>query len=314
MRRTAKRIREEVREVPSNRVMNDLQNEAILFSLRIGQWRIRKNAEKSKVDTTAERRLLNVRKRILDSDEYRAINNADTQAREFVLRQSVPSPLGRGVYLLPLALVSETMRWLSVYQGRRGALIDQFLEVYPAQRDAMEKALGDMYDVADYPDEAEIRRRFWVETLMMQLDAPTALKGISGALYDEEVARIATVWEEARASISTALYQEMQELVGTLAERLAESKDGKEQRLRGSVVEKFQSWLDLFTARNLTRDGQLADLVDRARGIVAGLEVETIREDKKLRAALAGQFAGLKLELGAAIENRPTRKIRIAED
>jgi hypothetical protein len=89
--------------------MNDLQQEAILFSLKIGQWRIRKEADRTRVETTAERRFVNVRKKILDSDEYRAINHADYQAREFVLHQSVPSPLGRGVYLRPIELVSATM-------------------------------------------------------------------------------------------------------------------------------------------------------------------------------------------------------------
>lgn len=308
-----KKIVVEEKEVHTTE-MNDLQREAILFSLKIGQWRIRKNAEKSRVETTAERRLVNVRKRILDSDEYRAISHADTQAREFVLNQSVPSPLGRGVYLLPIELVSGTMGWLKKYQVRREELIDAFLEVYPVQREEMRKALGDMYDEADYPDEESIRDKFWVSTLMMELNAPTALKGISGVMYDEEVSRIKNIWEETRATIANALYQEMAELVGTLSERLTIAKDGKEQKLRGSVVEKFQNWLDLFGARNLTKDARLSNMVDRARAIVGGLEVETIRESVTLRKELAGKFTALKSELERAIGDRPTRKIRLVEE
>jgi hypothetical protein len=294
--------------------MGDLQREAILFSLKIGSWRIRKNAERAKVETTAQARLVNVRKRILDSDEYRAIAKEDTAAREFVLRQSVPSPLGRGVYLLPIELVKGTMDWLSGYQARREDLIRAFLEVYPAQQEEMRGTLGDLYDEDDYPDRDDVQGKFWVSTMLMELNAPTALKGISGLMYEEEVARIRNVWDETRETISAALYSEMAELVGTLAERLETKPGEKEQVIRGAVVEKFQEWCDLFTARNLSRDGRLEALVARGRAIVSGLEVSTIRDSKTLRKELATEFCVLRTELTAAIGARPTRKIRLMEE
>jgi len=302
----------EVGEVRTE-MIGDLQREAILFSLKIGQWRIRKNAEQAKVETTAQRRLVNVRKRILDSDEYRAIAKEDTAAREFVLRQSVPSPLGRGVYLLPIELVKGTMDWLKGYQARRATVIEAFLAVYPAQHEEMRATLGDLYDPDDYPDPDEVRDKFWVSTMMMELSAPTALKGISGLMYAEEVERIRNVWDETRETISAALYSEMAELVGTLAERLQTKPGEKEQVIRGSVVEKFQEWCDLFSARNLSRDGRLEALVDRGRAIVSGLEVGTIRDSKTLRKELATEFGALRNELTAAIGARPTRKIRLDE-
>lgn len=294
--------------------MGDLQREAVLFSLKIGQWRIRKNADRSKVETTADKRLVNVRKRILDSAEYRQIVSADTAAREFVLRQSLPSPLGRGVYLLPINLVRSTMKWLREYQAFRGSLIDAFLAVYPARHEEMRAALGDMYNEKDYPGAEEVRARFWVGTMMMELNAPTSLKGISGELYNEEVERIRNVWDEARGAVTQALYEEMAELVGTLSDRLAPRDGKKDQVLRDSVVDKFQEWLDLFQARNLTKDAGLEELVDRAKGIVGGLEAKAIRESPALRKDLAGQFKSLNDQLVSVIGARPSRKIRLDEE
>jgi hypothetical protein len=313
MKRTARAVIEENGSV-NNEVVGDLQREAILFSLKIGQWRIRKTAETAKVETTAHKNLIHVRKRILDSDEYRAITKEDTAARDFVLRQSVPSPLGRGVYLLPIELVRSTMEWLKDYQERRDDLISAFLKAYPAQREEMRRTLGDLYDETDYPMAGEIRDRFWVSTMMMELNAPESLKGISGVMYQEEVARIRNVWDETRHTITAALYQEMADLVGTLTERLTVKAGEKPQALRAPVIAKFQEWLDLFGARNLTKDRRLEEIVERARAVVSGVDVETIRESDGLRKELAAEFATLKGELMAAVGARPSRKIRLAED
>jgi hypothetical protein len=205
------------------------------------------------------------------------------------------------------------MEWLKDYQERRDDLIAAFLKVYPAQREEMRRTLGDLYDEADYPVAREIRDRFWVSTMMMELNAPESLKGISGVMYQEEVARIRNVWEETKGTITAALYQEMAELVGTLAERLTVTAGEKPQAMRASVVEKFQEWLDLFGARNLTRDRDLAAIVERARAVVSGVDVETIRKSDGLRKELAAEFVNLKKELTAAIGARPARKIRLEE-
>lgn len=294
--------------------MDTLQDAAVLFSLRIGQWRIRKNADRSRVETTAQRRLVNVRKRILDSDEYRAIVAMDTEARDFVLRQSLPSPLGRGVYLLPIALVRGTMEWLKSYQATRDAAIEKFLAVYPAQKGEMQKALGDMYDETDYPSIEAVRGRFWVATLMMELNAPSNLEAISATMYEEEVRRLRNVWDETRETISAALYDEMSELVDGLASRLETKEVGKDPVLRDSVVDKFQEWLDVFEARNLTKDERLGTLVERARDLVSGVSAKSIRENKKFRVELAEQFKGLRGQLAAAVVERPRRKIRLGDD
>jgi hypothetical protein len=192
-------------------------------------------------------------------------------------------------------------------------LIAAFLKVYPAQREEMRRTLGDLYDEADYPVAREIRDRFWVSTMMMELNAPESLKGISGVMYQEEVARIRNVWEETKGTITAALYQEMAELVNGLVERLTVREGEKAQALRPGAVAKFQEWLDLFGARNLTRDQDLEVIVERARAVVSGVDVETIRESKGLRQELAATFADLKKELTAAIGARPSRKIRLEE-
>jgi hypothetical protein len=75
----------------------------------------------------------------------------------------------------------------------------------------------------------------------------------------------------------------MAELVEHMIDRLSKDDDGKAKTFKTSTVENFKEFADLFAARNLTGDSELAALVEKAQKVMSGVDAKSLRTDAGAR-------------------------------
>lgn len=266
----------------------------------------------------ADKAALHLSKELFDCPEYRAICHLDQEVRGWLLHKALPSILRGGVYLIPLALIETAKTFLDGKELQRAALIEAFLGAYPHAVKKAKDTLGDLYHEQDYPDVDTMRKAFAFERQYLAFETPTSLKKIKEELFQQEAAKAATRWVEAEKEIQQLLRAEMSELVEHMVDRLAtqEGKDGeagKPKVFRKTLTVGIQEFLDGFDARNVSDDAALAELVSKARVLLSGVGVESLRKSDALRETVHKGFAEMKTALDGMVTQKAMRFIATDE-
>src|SRR5881394_685643 len=109
---------------------SDLYARTIALSLDRSKFGNRRKASMTGVSVDADKHLLNLTKRLLTSDELKAITTLDQEAQAFLNDRAVPSFFKPGIYLVPLALVEAVDAQLTAFRDQRLALVDALVAVY----------------------------------------------------------------------------------------------------------------------------------------------------------------------------------------
>lgn len=272
----------------------------ILVSVQVSRWGVRRkvgselvavtasNAESpegSLDDATTDPGMLRVTKRILDCDEYKAIETLDGVFYREMMCRVISGAYRKGVYHLPLDLLGWFETEWRKYEYKRAALIDTFLSVYDEQVELASRRLGVLFDSAQYPTKQDVRVRFGIRYSFQQVGVPDALADIDMALYEEEKRKLAEQAEKAAQEIRDALRIGLLEMVTQLKERLEPDADGKPKRIHTSSVEAFREFLGLIQQRNVTEDTDLMRAVQIAQSILGSSTAQDFRDSIPLRDA-----------------------------
>jgi hypothetical protein len=118
-------------------------------------------------------------------------------------------------------------------------------------------------------------------------------------------------WADATAVVQHTVREGLAELVAHLVDRLTGDKDGKLKVFRNSIMTNLNEFLEVFNARNITDDQQLAALVDKARRLISGVDAETLRESKNVRETVRTGFAKIQTALDGMLVDKPERAYRL---
>jgi hypothetical protein len=164
-----------------------------------------------------------------------------------------------------------------------------------------------VFNPLDYPSAERVAAAFVLEWQYIEFGTPGKLRQISSALFDEEREKAARQWADATAVVRQTLRESMADLIAHLVERLAGDKDGKPKVFRNSIITNLNEFLEVFNARNITDDQQLAALVDKARRLISGVDAETLRESKNVRETVRTGFAKIQTALNGMLVDKPKR-------
>lgn len=263
----------------------------------------------------ADKSMVYVGKEIIDSPQLRAIVSRDNLTRQWVRARSLPSPLFKsGTSLVPTTLIESVYGYLEQAKQDRDADIAAFLEAYPGLVEEAKTKLGPLFDARQYPAASALKNAFEMRWNIVEFGTPGKLKSISQALYEKERAKIEAEVADATAQIRNALRVAMVDLVEHMIERLSSDSDGKAKTFRNSMVENFAEFADLFGARNLTGDADLAAIVEKAQKIMSGVDAKSLRSDADIKQRVQEGFAEIKANLDTMVIDRPTRALTIADE
>jgi len=296
------------------------------------------------IEADTDKSLCSVSKKLFDSDEFKAIESHDAQVREYVLKRCSPSVIKRGVFLLPLANVEKVSAALAEFKVRREQLVEAFVQIYPVLVQQMQMRQGELFDVTNYPgvtndptgeidDQGNVERElkfadnygdmlranFSVTWNYTTFGVPDVLKQIDQKLFDEEKQKQAEMWSEAGEVIQQLKRAQMLKLVQNLNDRLTPGDDGKLKQIKTKkdgttpVVDNIKEFLDEFAIQDITNDTDLAQMVEKAKLLIDGVDPELLKKGADVRAALAEGFTALESELATMVTDAPKRGISFDE-
>lgn len=272
---------------------------------RVGVKRKLRESEKAEITVDADKELVHVHKDLLDCDEYRAIVSHDNQTYAQLRAMTLPATgMGHGTYVCPLAILEDVIAMLRTCETNRTKLIKEFCLVYPDEVKRSKRRLRSLFDDGDYPSIEQVRASFAISWRLLQLTVPT---NIPAKLRVDEEFKMREAMEETVASCRTALRVGFAKIVGRMAERL----EDPERIFRDTLVENMIAFMDSFDKLNLTRDGELAGLVTRARTLLGKVDAADLRTDMELREKIAVGMARIEKALDPLLTERPLRKMTL---
>ena len=292
-----------------------LLQQAVCLAVNLSAFGNSRKVSSSDVATDADKTMIAVQKTLLASQELQAIVRLDGQIYEWVYSRTLPSVFRRGYYLTPLSLVNTVVERLREFKKQREELVEKLIAVYPAMVKIAEERLRSLFDPKQYPSTGVVRNSFRMTWNFVNFGVPETL---DEALFEEEKVKAQDSWREATEEVRQVLCEGMAGLVNHMVNRLTPSADGKPKIFRDSMVGGFREFLDLFAARNIIDDSNLAGLAAKARSLLdPDVDVKTVagtlRQDGDIRKGVLAGFGQIKVTLDTMIGSR-TRAISFDDE
>src|ERR1044071_6768711 len=153
-------------------------NKAICLSLTLAGFTINRKGDKSKITTDADKTMVTLNKKILDSSELRAISALDSDIYSFLNwrdgQRSLPFEfkLRSGIYLIPLSLIDEVEQKLAAFAQKRAELVKEFLDAYYSRVEEARKRLGSQFNAKDYPSLSFLQNKFGMKWHLFVFEVP----------------------------------------------------------------------------------------------------------------------------------------------
>jgi len=230
------------------------------------------------------------------TSELDSIISFTQKVREYVTANTVPWS-DRGMRLLPTARFIEFDTAMKEFEDTFAQMVNDFIHIYPSLITAQAMALGALFNRAEFPDVADIARRFAFKVTYLPLPTAGDFRVDVGVAAQEELkARLNEVYAK---RIEVAVADVRERLTGAvthLAEQLTVDYVGNEakpRRFYESTLEAAKSLCELVPALNITGDPKIEEVRAELERIVGGIHVETVRNDYPAREELKKEMDDL---------------------
>ena len=156
------------------------------------------------------------------------------------------------------------------------------------------------------------RARFGVFVRYESPGVPEALKEVAPELYARELGKLRSSVEEAAKEARDVLRKGLLDLVRDLMDKLNPA-DGGKRVIKDAALINLNEFLDLFSARNVTNDRDLAALVEKCRGVLAGTDRTALKE-ATVKAQVLGVFSEVSGKLETMVKVAPKRFFDFSDD
>ena len=145
----------------------DLAKKTVCIKVRLSTMGNTRKVSTSQIEADADKDLLRVSKRLVDSAELKAITRFDGEIRRFLYNICLPFEIG--IHLLPIAALETVEHRLRQFAEDRRQLVEAFLSAYPSLCQDAAKRLRGLYNPADYPRARRSRTRVRLLVAVRQL-------------------------------------------------------------------------------------------------------------------------------------------------
>jgi len=184
---------------------------------------------------------------------------------------------------------------------------EEFTHSYDRLREVAMVYLGDLFSETDYP--VDVRSKFSFAWRFIVLDVPNGSSGVlAPEVYEREKHKFIQTMEEARELAIVSLREEFSGMIQRITERFTNGHGSKPKVFKNGTINNFYEFFETFRERNIFRDSELAELVDRAEAILGGKNAEAIRSNDQLKGQIRNGMAEVEKSM-EDILSRPRRRI-----
>lgn len=266
------------------------------------------------ITVNGDLKMLHVAQDLIDSPELKAIEKHDGEIRRYVQGLALPSPLGGGKYLLPIALVELVDGRLGELFNARHDLIRIAVDVYPTRKAEAEARKGPLFNELDYPPVRRYESAFGMYWQYFVFSPAASLEGISANLFHRENEKFQTQMVQAQQEISDLLRVAAKECVDHMVERLTPGEDGKPKTFRNSLVQNLLDFMSTFDARNIADDQELGELMTKVRELMKGVTPDTLRDSTAIRSYVLNGVQKVKEQLDGLVVTRTARAVAFEDE
>lgn len=292
----------------------NIWDRVVALSVAVGTWGNRRKVRSSQIDTDADREWISVSKRLVESEELKAITAYDRAFNEWIKSRTVPSLLRSGVWLVPIESLEAVDNRVEEYREGRKALVEVFVGTYERHVDEARQSLGSLFDAGDYPSAEEVADTFHVRPHYLEFGPPRALSRMRAGIAQREAQRMQAHWDNAIESCKGLLRQTMLALLEHATERLTPGKDGKAKRFKRATLDNLMDFVDTFSERNIADDEGLSAVVERVRSLADGVTADQLRSDDSLRDSVRAGLDTAREAVNQMVEEAPSRAFSLDGD
>jgi len=286
-------------------VVQSISSASMLVGLGIGVWTGRKQDKGASKEVTqikqAEDGTAKVIKSLLwNCEELDALIKFAANVRNIHYNSTLPWT-DMGPRLLPTPKYFAYHKNMSGLQAEFYRMVDVFISAYDLEVAASQAKLGDLFDVREYPNAEELRKKFSFTFNYLPLpDAGDWRLDIN----TEALASLRDQYKDHYASQLTGamndIWKRLYETLNTLSRQLSDkTEDGKTPRIFASVFDRMQEVLDLMETCNMTNDMQMQLMQRKLAAAFRGIDAEAVKDDAYLR-------RDTKQAIDAAIKSLPS--------
>ncbi len=268
----------------------------------------------------ADKSLIRITKKILESPEGKAIDKFYTNLRKWRDERVVPSFVDDGLFFVSLAVVDKFEKKFLQAQGELRDLVEALCEALPEiiERDRQRLPPG-AFRESDYPSVEKVRDSYTIEWSYLALQAPRSVQAVSPELYSKAQEQINQEVAMATDAIRLALVEETKKLIDWAVDRLSPTDEGKKKRFRTKTkdgedtgfTKRLAEFFEVFNGKNITNSAQLQTLVEKAKLVMAGVDGAELAKSQEARNSVRTGFEEIQKELAVMIEETPTRMIEV---
>lgn len=288
----------------------NLSEVCVFLQLSLSRMGDKRGVSSDEIDVDADKDLVKVRKVIFKSATFDAIKSLDSEIRRYVRRECFP--YDAGLHLVAYAQVPIIREQLLVYFNRRCELIDRFAEIFPTLAELSKDHLRKLHNSGDYNLD-NIPSQFSMGWQFLMVTTPTTLANISDEILKEERQKMEQRWDEALEEARLLLRETCLNLVSHLRSSLESDAYGAPKRLATSTVRNLQEFFQNFSLRNVTNDSELAQLVEQGKGLLTGIDAESLRTMDGLRLRVRSELNEIEQAVNESLIVAPTRRIRVKQ-
>jgi len=287
--------------------MENLFKKGCLVQLSTSIWgATRKINPNQFTDKVVSSEWLRANKKLVDPDALKPINKIANMARSYLNAVSLPFPL-HGLVFMPKEMISKVDEKLDCFKTDFNNTVEAFIASYDQLREVAMVYLGELFNEMDYP--IDVSSKFSFNWRFVILDVPNGNTAIlAPEVYEREKEKFVQTMEQARELAIQSLRDEFAGMVERITERFTTGPNGKPKIFKNGTVNNFYEYFETFKDRNIFRDDQLAELVERAQGILGGTSAETIRSNDQLKERVRSDMQAVEKSMEETL-SMPRRKI-----
>lgn len=233
------------------------------------------------------------------------------QAKAYLRSVAIPTHrvFGERSYLIPLAAVRNVDATLAGFAGDLEVVVAPIADDWARTVAEQAATLGQLFDAAQYPTAADVRRAFGIEWDWVSFAAPEKLETVDRALFESARDRYATRMAEAYDEVRVVLRESLRKVTEEIVDKLTPDADGKPKNFRGTVLRDLGAFLGSFDMRNIADDDELAAVVADLRRLTDGVTPDDLKTVDALREDVRTRIAAATAQLGQLVEKGRGRAI-----
>jgi hypothetical protein len=197
----------------------------------------------------------------------------------------------KGARLLPTSLFLDYKQEANDRRDKFNRMVEDFIDAYPALVQTSHNYLGNLFDPADYPDAEEVRTKFGFRLVF----APVPESGdFRLDLPAQEMDEVKRGYEESfKDRLADAMqdpWDRLHKMLTGMSEKLADKEgDESKKRYHDSLIDNAVELCGVLTHLNVTSDPELEQARRSLERVIAGADIEVIRENPGSRADVKNQ-------------------------